>query len=169
MIKKFSKTLVSFLLIIGLILFPTSRSAAYSYSASAAIEYARSHCASNHTEYQSNCPNGWLCAEFVANCIKAGGLDIVPSQLRVVRALYNKLSGIGNCMEIEISSTQTSTGDRYIKNIGSNAGKISPGDVIITHCTKHDIYLGTLYSSVKLMPTAIYTHTHTTATASMVL
>ena len=36
----------------------------YTYDRDAAIEFAKNHCASDG----NTCKNGWLCAEFVANC-----------------------------------------------------------------------------------------------------
>ena len=142
-------TIIRLLLVASLVIVPVQETKAYSYSGSAAVEFARSHCAANHTEYTANCPNNWICAEFVAECLRAGGLSITPSNLKVVRNLYNTLSKIGTASEIELSTQTTSGGDRYIKNTGSNVGKISVGDAIITYCAKHDIYLhATLVSQI---------------------
>lgn len=142
-------TIIRLLLVVSLVIVPVQETKAYSYSGSAAVEFARSHCAANHTEYTANCPNNWICAEFVAECLRAGGLSITPSNLKVVRNLYNTLSKIGTASEIELSTQTTSGGDRYIKNTGSNVGKISVGDAIITYCAKHDIYLhATLVSQI---------------------
>lgn len=132
----------------------------HAYSGSAAVDYARSHCVSNHTEYKSNCPNGWLCAEFVANCVRAGGEDIVPSNLKGVRALNNKLSTIGTRYNLEISTAGTSNGDRYIKNTGANAGKIAVGDVIITYCKAHDLYLHAILVSSIDSNGYVYAYAH---------
>ena len=138
-------------------LFPVAASA---YSGSAAVEFARSHCASNHTEYQSNCPNGWICAEFVANCLKNGGFNITPSNLKKVRDLYNALTKLGTSYGLEISTSGLKNGDRYIKNTGANAGKIAVGDVIITHCKRHDVYLHAILVSNIDANGYVYSYAH---------
>ncbi len=50
--------------------------ATYSYNADAAIAYAKNHCENESQMATSTCTENWLCAEFVANCLKAGGFNI---------------------------------------------------------------------------------------------
>lgn len=143
--KKYFGVFITLLSAMLLCVLPAKAGSAY--SPEAAVDFARNHCAFNHTEYQNNCPNGWICAEFAANCVKAGGIDITPSNLKVVRTLFNTLGNYSTRYEIEISQKATKNGDRYLLASGSNAGKISVGDVIITYCQKHDIYLHAIFVS----------------------
>lgn len=96
-------------------------SAASSYNAGSAVAYAASH---------------WndgvgLCAEFVSNCLRAGGLS---SWNRECTNLYNQLNNevVGGA---RIASVQylTTSGD-YIRT-SDNAGKISKGDVLFWLCS----------------------------------
>ena len=103
-----------------------------SYSASAAINYAKSHMSSGHSS-SSSCPNGWLCAEFVSKCLQQGGLGNATKT--GCRGLFNELKTKGTAYTLSVES------DGRIKVTGANAGKISPGDVIITYCKSHDLYL----------------------------
>lgn len=48
----------------------------YAYDADKAIAYAKEHCSSESNIAKDKCNSGWLCAEFVANCLEAGGFDI---------------------------------------------------------------------------------------------
>lgn len=100
---------------------PIPASAASSYNAGNAVAYAASH---------------WndgvgLCAEFVSNCLRAGGLS---SWNRECTNLYNQLNNevVGGA---RIASVQylTTSGD-YIRT-SDNAGKISKGDVLFWLCS----------------------------------
>ena len=84
--KKLSKRILSaFLAIIMLAsVLPTgmitAQAAGYKYDPDAAIAFAKSHCSNDG----SSCKKRWLCAEFVANCLLAGGF---PKKLSAVAGL----------------------------------------------------------------------------------
>lgn len=87
-----------------------------SYNPQAALDYAAAHW---------NDGKG-LCAEFVSDCIKAGGLS---SWSTSGTALHNQLvkSGVGKEYTIKLNS------DKSI-SMSSYSGKISPGDPVFFYC-----------------------------------
>ena len=120
--KKFVKRALCLLLTLCLVftLLPVSASAASTYNAGKALSYAASHW---------NDGKG-LCAEFVSDCLKAGGLT---SWNRECTNLFNQLN-----REVvsgaKIASIQyLNTSGNYIK-VADNQGKISAGDVIFWLC-----------------------------------
>ena len=87
------------------------------YNASAALAYASGH---------------WndgvgMCAQFVSNCLSAGGCSAWSAN---VDNLFDALkrSGMGNVYEL------CRNGNASIPTGGANAGKVSPGDVLIFQC-----------------------------------
>ena len=119
--KTVKKIISSFLAVcLVFTLLPVSASAASTYNAGKALSYAASHW---------NDGKG-LCAEFVSDCLKAGGLT---SWNRECTNLFNQLN-----REVvsgaKIASIQyLNTSGNYIK-VADNQGKISAGDVIFWLC-----------------------------------
>jgi hypothetical protein len=128
MIKQWIPTF--FMMVLFLMVFPVSVKAAY--SPNGAVSYAQSHCASGHTSGSSNCPNSWLCAEFISKCLQAGGMS--NANKTGCRQLYNELTKYGTSYALAVDSNGS-------VNVNNNSGKISVGDVIITRCNTHDLYL----------------------------
>ena len=93
-------------------------SAAYNYDARAALSYA-----------QANWNSGvGLCAEYVAKCLRAGGVDV--SNLRVC-TLYDEIldKGYGTSYKL------TLTGGRSGRiRLSDNVGKLEAGDPIFFYC-----------------------------------
>ena len=101
----------------------------YSYDPDAAISFAKSHCATdakNHSAVGGTgaCDKKWLCAEFVAECLRAGGF---PKKLSAVAGLSGFAGQITKYGE-KISSSKTGGG--YVKMSSFN-GKLSKGDPIM--------------------------------------
>ncbi len=94
--------------------------AAGTYNASAALSYAKSHWSDGKG----------LCAEFVSDCLKAGGSSAYSARATV---LFNQLkaSGTGTMYEIALGSGQSI----YMPNY---AGKIAAGDPVFYYCPKCD-------------------------------
>lgn len=97
---------------------------AYSYNATAALEYAKNH---------------WndgvgLCAEFVSNCLKAGGLK---SWSRGCTSLVSQMISNG-----EGTRTKLTTSGNYIL-ASKNTGKFSLGDPIFWRCDNCGYYMHT--------------------------
>lgn len=117
------RRIISFLLALCVCfsVMPNTAQAASSYNAGNAVAYAASH---------------WndgvgLCAEFVSNCLRAGGLS---SWNRECTNLYNQLNNevVGGA---RIASVQyLTTSGNYIRT-SNNAGKISKGDVLFWLCS----------------------------------
>lgn len=117
------RKIISFLLALCICFsaLPITAQAASSYNAGNAVAYAASH---------------WndgvgLCAEFVSNCLRAGGLS---SWNRECTNLYNQLNNevVGGA---RIASVQyLTTSGNYIRT-SDNAGKISKGDVLFWLCS----------------------------------
>ena len=95
-------------------------SAASSYNPEAALSYANQH---------------WddgvgLCAEFVSNCLKQGGLS---SWSRECTDLYNQLvREVVDGQQIASVQHLATSGNRILGS--ENLGKVSPGDVIFWRC-----------------------------------
>ena len=49
---------------------------AFSYDAGKAVEYARAHCKHYNSKYHNYANQGGDCANFVSQCLKAGGLKL---------------------------------------------------------------------------------------------
>lgn len=54
----------------------TTSKSNYTYNADEAIAFAKEHCSNESSNANNKCNSGWLCAEFVANCLEAGGFEI---------------------------------------------------------------------------------------------
>ena len=106
------------------------------YSGSAAVSYAASHMASNHTSGSSNCPNSWQCAQFVSNCLSAGGLgNGIHARCR---ELYNDLATRGTVYTLTRGSMSSNC---YSVPTTGNAANLVAGDAIISYCPTCDLYL----------------------------
>ena len=92
---------------------------AASYDAGAALSYASKHW---------NDGKG-LCAEFVSDCLKAGGCKGVYSKGATNMVGLLKKSGYGSWERLTLDK------DGYI-SVAKNKGKISPGDPIFFYCPK---------------------------------
>lgn len=95
----------------------------YSYSQAKALEYAANH---------------WndgvgLCAEFVWNCVKAGGINI--SKKTGTRSCFNGI--LDNSCATRYQLKLNSSG-RAMQT--DNASILSPGDVVVQYCTTCDLY-----------------------------
>ena len=122
-----------------------------------ALSFAKTHCATdakNHPKHiggTNACDNEWLCAEFVYNCLKKGGLTVKKSGYNVARA--SELGIILKDYGTKIISSSTST----LKPSHFN-NKLAKGDVVITVAKKpiittHLVML--LFILVILIPTVI--------------
>lgn len=114
------KRVLSLILVVALSLsLGVTASAAPVYDPARALEYARNHW---------NDGKGW-CAEFVSDCLKAGGLSSWHPHCRY---LYNQLtseavnSGIATLHYLQFSNHKIKVAD--------NAGKVAPGDVLFWLC-----------------------------------
>jgi len=99
--KKYFGVFITLLSAMLLCVLPAKAGSAY--SPETAVNFARNHFASNHTEHHNNCPNGWICAEFTANCVKAGGIDITPSKQRFTmhHLLHVQMTGIQGILTVK--------------------------------------------------------------------
>ena len=120
--KKTRKVLsITLVLCAILTLLPVSASAASSYDSSKALAYAKAHWNDGNE----------LCAGFVSNCLKAGGLS---SWNRECTNLYNQLNKeVVNGARIA-SIQYLKTSGNYIK-VADNKGKVSKGDVLFWLCS----------------------------------
>lgn len=125
--KKLSKRILSaFLAIIMLAsVLPTgmitAQAAGYKYDPDAAIAFAKSHCSNDG----SSCKKRWLCAEFVANCLLAGGF---PKKLSAVAGL----SGFGGQIKkYGTINPSTTTGIGVKVYASSFKYKLKKGDPIV--------------------------------------
>lgn len=116
-------------LVLCLGVIPVSASAASSYNAGKALEYAKAHW---------NDGKG-LCAEFVSNCLKAGGLS---SWSASSTALFNQLKKeVVNGSKIATIQYLNTSGNSI--NPASNSGKASKGDPIFWYCSNCGYYMHT--------------------------
>ena len=115
--KRIVSLLMAVLMLAAMV--PVQAAAAVSYNANAALAYAKQYWNKGNEK----------CAEFVADCLKAGGININPRSNARVVTLNNTLKKLGATVtELKVNNDSTiSTG-------GSNAGKIVPGDVILKYC-----------------------------------
>ena len=93
------------------------------YNASAALKFAKAHWDTDRK---------WKCAEYVARCLKAGGLNIkINNSIRTVGSLYDK-----------VKQTKTGAVQKLVmeKNgqilYSKNKGKLSVGDPIFIYCKR---------------------------------
>ena len=86
--------------------------------------------------------NYGLCAEFVSNCLKHGGIDNVYETY--VGNLYYKLKETGLFTEYRM----TLRGKRIHPNDAENAGKISEGDILIVHNLRDNSKSGYAHTSI---------------------
>lgn len=125
-------------------LFSIEASAASSYNPDAAIAYAA-----------ANWDNGvGLCAEFVSNCLTAGGINIMQKKVVNLRkALID--GGYGTSYKLTSSSTQWG----QVAKMSDNAGKVKVGDPLFTYCSvcgyTHAVICGGVDSSGYI---TIYAH-----------
>lgn len=99
------------------------------YDADAAIAFAKAHCAadaSNHTAKSgvNACDNGWLCAEFVAECLIAGGFPTKLSAVAGLGGFGGQITNYGS----KITSTKTGAG--YV-NMSSFSRTLPKGTPIV--------------------------------------
>lgn len=86
--------------------------------------------------------NYGLCAEFVSNCLKHGGIDNVYETY--VGELYYKLKETGMFTEYRM----TLRGKRIHPNDAENVGKISEGDILIVHNLRDNSKSGYAHTSI---------------------
>lgn len=86
--------------------------------------------------------NYGLCAEFVSNCLKHGGIDNVYETY--VGELYYKLKETGLFTEYRM----TLRGKRIHANDAENVGKISEGDILIVHNLRDNSKSGYPHTSI---------------------
>lgn len=130
--KRIISLFLAVLMIVSIIPMGTlsaSAASSFNYDADAAISFAKKHCATdanNHsaTGGTSACDNGWLCAEFVAECLVAGGF---PKKLSAVAGMSGFAGQITNYGE---KITCTKTGEGYVK-MTSFSKTLSKGDPIV--------------------------------------
>lgn len=118
--KNLQKRLVS--LVFSMVLcfaFALPVQAASSYNANAALSYAKKHW---------NDGKG-LCAEFISDCLKAGGCSGVYSKGASSMVNLLKKSNYGTWYKLTVDK------DGYIP-VNQNQGKLSPGDPIFFYCPK---------------------------------
>ncbi|MCQ2406113.1 MAG: amidase domain-containing protein, partial [Oscillospiraceae bacterium] len=143
--------IISFILALSLIavIMPALSTPSYAagvYDAGKAVEYS-------YNNYDKNL--GQLCAEFVSNCIKAGGITDVFS--KGTGPLINQLldGGYGTLYKMEISGGE-------LKSNGNNTGKVKPGDVICWYCTNCRKYPHVAIVS-KIEKDIVYYNAHNTS------
>ena len=86
--------------------------------------------------------NYGLCAEFVSNCLKHGGIDNVYETY--VGELYYKLKETGLFTEYRM----TLRGKQIHANDAENVGKISEGDILIVHNLRDNSKSGYAHTSI---------------------
>lgn len=111
-LKKVVAVFLSFNLLVPFI----SNAYAASYNPNAAVEYAKNHW---------NDGNG-LCAEFVSNCLNAGGCSAWSKGCTTLVRLLNN-GGYGKLTKLNVSSDGRISASR-------NVGKVSIGDPIFCYC-----------------------------------
>ena len=134
--KKICSLLLALLMVVTML--PVYQvSAVTKYNAGAALSYAKNHW---------NDGKG-LCAEFVSDCLKAGGLSSWSTRCSALyRALYKEAvdGGIAKAYTLETN------GRNYIR-ASSNSGKISNGDILFWYCSKCVSYDGNPYCHVAIV------------------
>ena len=97
------------------------------YDAEAAITFAREHI---QNEIDQNlpakkCTDDWLCAEFVSNCLEAGGVTAYSPSSTYLRGMLDA------CPLVTTHVAKLENGYLLKKNV---KGEIAPGDVISIYC-----------------------------------
>lgn len=119
------KRLVSLILTISMItslIIVVPAQAATQYNATKALEYAQNHW---------NDGKG-LCAEFVSDCLTAGGISV---NIKATRTLRNWLVKNNYATDYFITNKQSTR-----INMSDYSDKISKGDIIINYCLQCDVY-----------------------------
>lgn len=88
------------------------------YEPDKALEYAKKHWSDGKG----------LCAEFVSDCINAGGVDVWANGCTTLRKLLLE-SGTGTEYMLTLNGNMSITATDY-------EGKLCPGDVVFYHCSK---------------------------------
>ncbi len=117
MAKRFLSTILAIVLVIGIApAFDTTSSASTVYDRNKSLQYAKYHWSDGKG----------LCAEFVSDCLAAGGLT--KSYQRRVVNLYNALlsNGYGVSHKLTLSGKNIKLSD--------NEGKIKAGDPVFFYC-----------------------------------
>ncbi len=128
--KKITSIFLTLTILVSSVVVPVKTAfAAGSYNVDAALEYARNHW---------NDGKG-LCAEFVSDCLTAGGINV---NIKTTRTLRNYLVDNGYAIDYYITSKQ---GTRI--KMADYAGKIAVGDVIINYCEQCDVYPHVMFVS----------------------
>lgn len=118
--RKIISLMLAVCILVGLVPVWQVEASAANYNASAALAYASAH---------------WddgvgLCAEFVSNCIKAGGSSCYSSS---GSTLYNQLVNSGTGTAYDLALVKTSGG---VSVKASNySDRLSPGDVVWFYCS----------------------------------
>ena len=142
-LKKITSVLLVFVMLLGFV--PTAelagidldgifagivaKAAGVTYNPDAAIAFAKKHCetdAKNNTATSGEkaCDEGWLCAEFVAECLVEGGF---PKKLSAVAGLGGFAGQITKYGE-KIESTKTGSGQVKMSSFSKT---LSKGDPIV--------------------------------------
>ncbi len=102
----------------------------FKYKADDVVEFAITHTAIdvNKGLPRNQCVNGWLCAEFLSNCIQHGGMDEYDQHATF---LHDKLAKDPRVEEIVIPMD-----NGYIKLENVPKGEIAAGDPILLYCPK---------------------------------
>ena len=108
-----------------------SSTGGFKYKADAAVEFAITHTAVdvNKGLPRSQCVNGWLCAEFLSNCIGKGGMNEYDQHATF---LHDKLAKDPRVTEIVIPMDSKG----YIRLENVPKGEITTGDPILLYCPK---------------------------------
>ena len=119
-------------------------SAASSYDPDKAIAYAA-----------ANWNNGvGLCAEFVSNCLTAGGVSIMQKKVSGLESAL-RTGGYGTLYKLTSSATQWG----QVAKMSDNSGKVKVGDPLFTYCSvcgyTHAVICGGVDSSGYI---TIYAH-----------
>lgn len=114
--RLFTKICTFFLLLLCLL--TTFSFAANSYNANAALAYAKANWNKNSNQ---------LCAEFVKNCLKAGGCNATNSNGCTTMVRQLRASGLGTWNQLAFES------DGRI-SIAKNKGLLSVGDPVFYYC-----------------------------------
>lgn len=124
----------------------SSLAATVTYNPDAAIAFAKSHCATdakNHsaTSGTSACDDGWLCAEFVAECLLAGGFTKKLSAVAGLGGFAGQITKYGEKIEssktgagrVKMSSFDKalSKGDPIVLLYGYGNGVVNLNDLIL--------------------------------------
>ena len=118
--KRIVSLLMAVLMLAAMV--PVQAAAAVSYNANAALAYAKQYWNKGNEK----------CAEFVSDCLKAGGLSSWSARCSALyNALYKEVVNGG----IATVYTLETNGRNYIR-ASSNYGKYSNGDVLFWYCAK---------------------------------